>query len=184
MTNYIRLLKNLEILNLEKIKSIMPDYLDEISKNNISFIDALTTLTDKEILFKDKRASIANIKVAAFPFERDLDNFDFDFQTSINKNEIMDLASLRFIEKNENLLFVGSSGVGKTHLSIAIGRIAAGKRYSTYFINFLKLISILNKAHYENKLDQKLLFYSKYKVLIIDEIGYLPVDKQGANLFF
>ncbi len=184
MVNYVKLLNNLEVLNLEKIRSILSEYLDEVSKNNISFVDALTFLTDKEIVFKDKRASIANIKVAAFPFERSLDDFDFDFQPSINKNTIMDLASLRFIEKNENILFLGSSGVGKTHLSTAIGRIAAANRYSTYFINFQKLISTLSKAHYENKFDQKLLTYSKYKVLIVDEIGYLPIDKQGANLFF
>lgn len=184
MANYVKLLNNLEALNLEKTRSIIPEYLDEVSANNISFIDALTFLTDKEIVFKNKRASIANIKVAAFPFERSLEDFDFDFQPSINKNMIMDLASLRFVEKNENIIFLGSSGVGKSHLSTAIGRIAAAKRYSTYFINFQKLISTLSKAHYENKFDQKLITYSKYKVLIIDEIGYLPIDKKGANLFF
>ena len=184
MTNYNKLLNHLEILKLEKVKSLLPTYLDEITSKEISFIDALYKLTEQEIKHQNKRASLSNIKVAAFPFERDLEDFDFDFQPSINKQEILDIASLRFIENNENLLFLGSSGVGKTHLATAIGRLAARKRYSSYFINCHKLISILNKAHYENKLEQKLRVYAKYRLLIIDEIGYLPLDKQGANLFF
>jgi len=184
MTNYNRLLNNLDILKLEKIKMLLPTYLDEVVQKNISLTDALYFLCEQEILYKEKRASLGNIKVAAFPFERDIDDFDFDFQPSLYKAEIMDLASLRFLENNENILFLGSSGVGKTHLATAIGRVAAKKRFSTYFINCHKLITILNRAHFENKLEQKLSFYSKYRLLIIDEIGYLPFDKQGANLFF
>lgn len=184
MTNYNKLLNNLEVLKLEKMRSMLPTFLDEVSSKEISFVDALYFLSKHEIIHQNKRASLANIKVAAFPFIRDLEDFNFDFQPSINKSEIMDLATLRFIENNENILFLGSSGVGKTHLATAIGRLAARKRYSTYFINCHKLISILNKAHYENKLEQKLKVYAKYRLLIIDEIGYLPLDKQGANLFF
>ncbi len=103
--------------------------------------------------FKDKRASIANVKVAGFPFEKELNDFDFSFQPSINKNEIMDLATLRFIEQQENILFLGPSGVGKTHLATAIGIKAAKSRYSTYFVSCSELIMKLNKAHMENRLE-------------------------------
>lgn len=184
MTTYNKLLNNLEKLKLEKMRSYLPDYLDLIRDKNISFIDSLYELTEKEIEFKDKRASLANVKIAGFPFEKELCDFDFTFQPSINKAQIMDLATLRFIENGENILFLGSSGVGKTHLATAIGIKAAKFRYSTYFISCNDLIMKLNKAHMENRLDAQLRHYLKYKVLIIDEIGYLPVDRQGANLFF
>ena len=184
MTTYNKVLNNLEKLNLERMRSYLPNYLDIIKEKDISLIDSLYELTTKEIEFKDKRASIANVKVAGFPFEKELEDFDFLFQPSINKAQIMDLATLRFIENGENVLFLGSSGVGKTHLATAIGVKAAQSRYSTYFISCNDLIMKLNKAHMENRLDAQLRHYLKYKVLVIDEIGYLPVDRQGANLFF
>lgn len=184
MTTYTKVLNNLEKLKLEKIRSYLPNYLDIIKNSEVSLIDSLNELTQKEIEFKDYRASIANVKVAGFPFEKELEDFDFTFQPSINKNQIIDLASLRFVENVENVLFLGSSGVGKTHLAIALGIKAAKSRYSTYFISCNDLMMKLNRAQMENRLDAQLRHYLKYKVLIIDEIGYLPFDKQGANLFF
>mgnify|MGYP001099902565 FL=1 len=94
------------------------------------------------------------------------------------------MATLRFLENKENILFYGNSGVGKTHLAVSLGIEAAKKRYITYFISCHDLITQLNKAHSENRLEAKLKHYAKYKILIIDEIGYLPIDKQGANLLF
>lgn len=184
MTTYNKVLNNLEKLNLEKIRSYLPSYLDAIKTKEISLIDNLYVLTQKEIEFKDYRASIANVKVAAFPFERTLEEFDFTFQPSLNKNEITDLATLRFVEQAENVLFLGSSGVGKTHLAVSLGIKAAQSRYSTYFISCNDLMMKLNKAQLENRLDAQIRHYLKYRLLIIDEIGYLPLDKQGANLFF
>jgi len=184
MTTYNKVLNNLEKLKLEKIRSYLPNYLDMIKDIEVPLIDSLNELTQKEIEFKDYRASIANVKVAGFPFEKELSDFDFTFQPSINKNQIMDLATLRFIEKAENILFLGSSGVGKTHLAVSLGIKAAQSRYSTYFISCNDLMMKLNRAQMENRLDAQIRHYLKYKVLIIDEIGYLPLDKQGANLFF
>lgn len=184
MTTYNKVLNNLEKLKLEKIRSYLPNYLDIIKSSDVSLIDSLNELTQKEIEFKDYRASIANVQVAGFPFEKELEDFDFTFQPSINKNQIIDLASLRFIENAENVLFLGSSGVGKTHLAVSLGIKAAKSRYSTYFISCNDLMMKLNRAQMENRLDAQLRHYLKYKVLIIDEIGYLPLDKQGANLFF
>lgn len=184
MSSYTKLLNNLEILKLEKFRSFLPNFLEEITKKQISFTDALLELTEKELEFRNERASKIQIAVSAFPFEKTLKDFDFDFQPSINKAQLLDLESLRFLENKENILFFGSSGVGKSHLAVALGIAAAKKRYITYFISCHDLIMQLNKAHAENRLEAKLKHFSKYKLLIIDEIGYLPIDKQGANLLF
>ena len=106
----------------------------------------------------------------------------------MNENDLMRLqeeAYRQFKQLNkENILFVGSSGVGKTHLATSIGIECAKHRYSTYFISFQDLISQLKKALSENRLDIRLRHFCKYKILIIDEIGYLPIDIDAANLFF
>ena len=181
---YTEVINNLEKLKLEKMSTYLSTYLDEINKNNISFLDALLNLTEKEIEFKEQRASEFNIRVAGFPFIRTLKEFDFDFQPSINKKEILDLATLRFVEQKKNILLIGSTGVGKTHIATAVGIEAAKKRVSTYFISCHDLITKLTTAHQENRLKDALKTFNKYKLLIIDEIGYLPVDKNGANLLF
>ena len=184
MNNYNKLLNNFEILKLDKIKELYPYYIEKITKENFTLTDALYELTNKEIEYRDERASQIQITVSAFPYKKEIEDFDFDYQPSINKNEILELNTLGFIDRKENILFLGPSGVGKTHLAVALGITAAKKRYSVYFISCHDLITQLNKAHFENKLEQRIKHFSKYQLLIIDEIGYLPVDKQGANLFF
>lgn len=184
MNDYNKLLNNFEHLKLDKMRNYYPNYIEMATKNNVSITDALLELTNKEIEYRDERASQIQITVSAFPYRKEIEDFDFDYQPSINKNEIMELNTLGFLERHENILFVGSSGVGKTHLATSIGITAAKKRYSVYFISCHDLITQLNKAHYENKLESRIKHFCRYELLIIDEIGYLPVDKQGANLFF
>ena len=106
------------------------------------------------------------------------------YQPTINKEQILDFKNLRFIENKENIIFVGSPGVGKTHLATSIGIVAAKNRDSTYFINCNDLISNLKKANSENRFINRLNHYAKYKVLIIDEMGFLPIDNEGANKSF
>lgn len=183
MNNYNKLLNNFETLKLDKMREYYPNYIENINKEQ-SITDILLELTNKEIEYRNERASQIQITVSAFPYKKEIDDFDFDYQPSINKQEILELNSLGFLERHENILFLGPSGVGKTHLATAIGITAAKKRYSVYFISCHDLITQLNKAHYENKLDQRIKHFCRYELLIIDEIGYLPVDKQGANLFF
>ncbi|WP_058953653.1 IS21-like element helper ATPase IstB, partial [Clostridium tyrobutyricum] len=101
-----------------------------------------------------------------------------------SKIQIKDLCSLRFIENRENILFYGTPGVGKTHLATAVGVEAASKRCLTYFITCHDLIQNLRESYDENRLETRLKHYNKYRLLIIDEIGYLPIDHLGANLFF
>ena len=184
MINYNKLLNNLETLKLDKMAIFLPNYLESIKNQDISIIDVLYRLTEEEIKYRDERASKIQVAVAGFPFEKEIKDFDFSYQPGINKQQMLELESLRFMENKENVLFVGSSGVGKTHLAISLGIAAAKKRYLTYFISCHDLIMQLKKAHNENRLDQRLKQFCKYRLLIIDEIGYLPVDKNGANLLF
>lgn len=176
--------KNLLLLDLERIKEILPDYIHKTNKENKSLTESLNYLLEEEIKYKDNRAAEGIIKSANFPFRKTLKDYDFSFQPSVNENQIKELSSLSFIENKENIVFVGNSGVGKTHLAVSLGIEAAKHRNSVYFITCHNLMLKLNKAQKENRLDKQLQHLAQYKVLIIDEIGYLPVDHQGSNLFF
>lgn len=184
MNNYIKLLNNLDELGLINIKNNIDTYLNLINSGEKSVIDALYELSNLELKSKQEKAILACVKTANFPFLKEIDDFEFEFQPSINKQQILDLKSLRFVENNENILFVGTPGVGKTHLATSLGIECAKHRYSTYFIHFQELMAQLKKALAENRLEARLKHFSKYKVLIIDEVGYLPIDIDTANIFF
>ena len=183
-TNYVKLLNNLETLNLYTIKDNLSSYIDMINNGDKTTIDALYELTEKEMNLKEQRAIKICVYTAGFPCEKTFEDFDFNFQPSINKKEIEDFMSLRFMENNENIMFVGSSGTGKTHLATAIGIEAAKHRKSVYFITCQELMNQLMKAESENRLEQRLRSFTRHKLLIIDEIGYINLDKEKANLFF
>lgn len=183
-TNYQQLLRNLEYLKLKQMTLHLNEVVDFGVQNQISFIDTLIKLTNYEIDVREQNMTQSMVKVAAFPHFKEIKDFDFSFQTSVNQQQILDFLTLRFIELNENIVFLGPSGVGKTHLATAIGIAAAKKRTSTYFIKCHDLIQNLRRARLENRLEARLKHYTKYKLLIIDEIGYLPIDQEDAKLFF
>jgi DNA replication protein DnaC len=184
ISTYKQLNQNLDELKLFQIKDHLTEVADLVSGNTLSFTDGLLKLTNYEVDNKLENASKSMVKVAAFPFIKELSDFDFDFQQGLNKQEILELATLRFMENNENIVFLGNSGVGKTHLATSIGIIAAKKRISTYFIKCHDLIQQLKKAKMENRLESKLKYINRYKLLIIDELGYLSIDENDSNLFF
>lgn len=181
---YERIKNNLETLGMKNTLTIIDNYLEQAIHEKRNIVDILDHIFTEEAKSKKSRAVENQIKMSGFPYKKTLDMFNFDFQPSINREQIMELATMRFVENKENVVFLGTPGVGKTHLAVALGMIAAEHRYSTYYINCHNLITQLNKAHYENRLQERLKNFAKYKVLIIDEIGYLPMDIQGANLFF
>ena len=184
MNNYQNLCNNLKELKLNQISINLDEYIDKVNEGKISIVDALYELTSKEIEVKNFNAMNAMVKVAGFPHHKELKDFDFDFQPKINKQQFLDFESLRFLKNNSNIILIGNSGVGKTHLATSIGIAAAKKRVSTYFIKCHDLIDQLKKAYLENRLETRIKHFSKYKLLIIDEIGYLPIGEQEAKMFF
>jgi len=184
MSTFVELKNNLDVLGLDKIKEILPTLLDRDGTSQASLVDSLVYLTREEIKFRDERARKINITVSSFPYLKTIKDFDFSYQPTINKAKIEDLVSLRFMEVKSNIIFMGSPGTGKTHLATAIGIEAASQRISTYFINFAQLMAKLKSAAKENRVEQVIKHYMKYSLLIIDEIGYLPVDKDSSYGFF
>jgi len=126
----------------------------------------------------------SKLKYSGFPFHKNLDEFDFTFQPSIDVKKIKELKTLRFIYEKENVIFLGPPGVGKTHLAVGLGMEAIREGKKAYFINAITLIDKLKRAFYERSFEKQIKFYKSLDLLIIDELGYLPLDSEGAKLFF
>jgi len=124
-SSYTKLVSNLEYLKLSQMVAHLDETIDFINDNQLSFTDALIKLTDYEIDMKEINMRRAMVKVAAFPHLKEMKDFDFNFQPSINQDQILDFTTLRFLERKENIVFLGTSGVGKTHLATSIGIAAA-----------------------------------------------------------
>ena len=184
MNTYNRLINNLETLDLNRFKENIDQYLNLIAEGSKTALDAIYELTEMEIGFRKQQSITGCVKVANFPFLKEIKEFDFSFQPSLDKAKIMDLMTLRFIENTENVIFCGTPGVGKTNLTVSIGIEAAKHRYCVYFITFQDLISQLKKASSENRLEARIKWFCRYKLLIIDELGYQKMDVDSANLFF
>jgi DNA replication protein DnaC len=184
--SYQQLTTNLEYLKLKQMAQHLGDVVDFSINNELSFVETLVKLTNYEIDVREQNMihSMGKWGKGAFPHRKEVDEFNFEFQPSINKQQILDFISLRFLEQQENIVFLGPSGVGKTHLATSIGIAAVKKRTSTYFIKCHDLLQNLKRAKIENRLESRLKHYTKYKLLIIDEIGYLPIDPEDAKLFF
>ena len=134
MPSYTKLMNGLTDLGLHKMQEYLDFYIKAVNSGEKSFSDALEELIEIEKANNQLRAINACVKTANFPFLKTVEDFDFSFQPGINRTEILEFTSLGFIERTENILFVGSSGVGKTHLATAIGIECARNRFSTYFI--------------------------------------------------
>lgn len=184
MNNYNKLINNLDTLGLNKFIEHLDNYIEYINNGSKTLIDALYELSEYECNMRVERAMNACVKVANFPFLKTFEDFNFNFQPSINKEQILNFKYLKFIDNRENIIFIGSPGVGKTHLATSIGIEAAKARVSTYFISCGDLLLQLKRAHLENRLEQRIKFFSKYKLLIIDEVGFLPLDIESSNLLF
>lgn len=183
-TPFARIQENLKHLRLYRIHGLLESALEEASKNNLSYSDFLDQLLTQEVRAKTEKNIAMRTSLAKFPFVKTFDSFDFAFQPSIDKKRIKELATCRFIANGEKVIFLGPPGVGKTHLAVALGVQAVSEGYRTYFTQAMPLIASLTKAYAENRIEERIKFYCQPKLLIIDEIGYIPMDRHGAHLFF
>lgn len=171
-------------LKLNNFSENYQNYSTEVDQQHLSFNEALLRLTESELQYRHKQEIQKRIQRAKFPIIKRIEEFDFNFQPSVNKQEIIGLKSLGFLSNHQNILLVGSPGVGKTHLAIGLGIIACENGFKTLFINCHELLLSLRTANSKGTLERQMKRYSNYDLLIIDEIGYLPMEPDDANLLF
>lgn len=171
-------------LKLTAIRDQLDSLLDEVARRELTHREALAHLLEAEVARKDQRRLAMGLNIARFPFVRTLEDFDFDAQPSVNPKQVRELSTSRWVANGDALLLLGPPGVGKTHLAVALGRKAIEAGYSVLFTSATHLVASLAKAHIEGRLEERLVHFTKPKLLIVDELGYLPLEKNGAHLFF
>jgi DNA replication protein DnaC len=179
-----RLKSHLKELSLKQTLNIFEEEAEKAAKTKMTYIGYLAKLLEEEILSKTDRSINRKIQIAKFPRMTTLEDFDFNFQPSINEKEVRELANLAFITKKENIIFMGPPGVGKTHLAVALGIKACIAKYRVAFFSAKELMDYLYSSLADMTTAHKLDALSRMHLLIIDELGYMPIDKQAANLFF
>ena len=187
MTNnlvYQRVHENMLALKLTTAEAMLDNWVSTATARELSVIEILDHLFEQEVATKRTSAIEARTRVSGLPTKKRIQDFDFSFQKSIDKKVMNELGTLRFVHNAENLILLGPPGVGKTHLAIGLGLEAIEAGFSVYFINSATMISKLMTAAQRGKLEKQLKTLAKYKLLIIDEIGYLPFDLAASHLFF
>ena len=186
MTNLVhaRVVDNLARLRLGHVAQCIDALLSEAAKKDTTYLDFLDRVLGEELASKQRKRISMHVKIAHFPTVKTLDEFDFRFQPSIDQKLVRELATGRYIASAENVLVFGPPGVGKTHLAIALGRAAVETGHTVLFVSATTLLATLHRAEAEGQLDAKLQYLAKPKLLVIDELGYLPFEKRAAHLFF
>jgi len=179
-----RLMHDLATLKLSRIAEIYREVLDEAARKNSSMLEVLSTLIAEEAIARNERALQRRIRGARLPKRKTLEEYDFTFPKRIAKQKILRLFDCQFIEQHLCGVFVGPTGTGKTHLLTALGYTACEGGISVRFTRVVDMINVLTTAQINGTLEKALKAYVNPSLLLLDELGYLPIDKRGADLLF
>lgn len=181
---YMRAQANLSELKLDQMCAAMPDYVRMVADGERDFAQAVAEMTESEVAARRGRIMRQRIRSSGFPYVKTLADFDWSFRPSVPRAKVEELATLRFMDGAENVLLVGSPGVGKTHLAVAIGIEAVKAGREVRFTDCARLVEGLKDASSRGMLKNRLKYCAHSKLLVVDELGYLDIDEQGADLMF
>lgn len=178
-----RIESNLTRLRLPRIREILDRVLKSAEKKDRSYLNFLDELLEEEVAQKEQRRVEIAIKISGLPFIKSIDEFDFTFQPQLDRQKVMSLFDLTFIRQKGNVIFLGPPGVGKTHLAVSLALKACQSGMSIYFTNMEDLVKKLKKDHEAGRPGKGRSYY-KSSLVIVDEVGYTPINREECNLFF
>lgn len=184
MNKHTETLSYLGALGLTHLKDNFDHLLPSISGKEISYVDFLHSILKEEIMAREKRSRDRRLQAAEFPYIRYPDDFDYAFNNSVTRRQISALLELNWIESAYNILFLGPSGIGKTHLAVTLGVQAVERGYKVSFVTMEKLLKLLKTEEISVRARQRLRRIMNSDLVIIDEIGFQPISRQESNLFF